>query len=89
MGIKQCHLQHLQVSREMPISQQYGEIPKHFLRRQHAEGASVTCLYTNAHSIGNKQEEYDTCKWLHSHWDHGYHDWPCLRVYGNTWLRAK
>lgn len=39
------------------------------LRRQHARGASVRCLYTNAHSIGNKHV-YDTCIWLHSHWDH-------------------
>ena len=45
--------------------------------------SSLKCLYTNAHSMGNKQEELKICVWLQGHdltaitetqWD-SLHDW--------------
>lgn len=54
--LKQGHLRHFHVSKEVPFG---GDHPhQHMLSGKSAcWGASLKCLYTNAHSIGNKHEE--------------------------------
>ena len=82
MGLKRGHLQHLHVSKEMPIRHHDGEIPQSLSRQPTCWGASLKCLNTTACSMGNKHEElvcvqlqgYDLVGITETRWD-GTHDW--------------
>jgi len=39
----------------------YGEISKTLFSKSTCWGASLKCLYTNAHSVGKKRDELQIC----------------------------
>ncbi|GAB0207775.1 macrophage immunometabolism regulator [Grus japonensis] len=54
-----------QVSRRAPEVRHKG-IPATPASKSASSGAQLKCLYANAHSMGNKQEELETCTRLHA-----------------------
>ena len=92
-GLKQGHLQHLHVSKEVPTRHHYGEIPKTLSRESTCRGASLKCPYANARSMGNKREEsemrvqlqgYDLVGITETWWD-GSRDWSvAMEGYGQA-----
>lgn len=53
-------LQHLQVNKETPTRQHYGETPQTCSKNIISWGAPLSFLYTNARGMGNKQRELET-----------------------------
>jgi len=54
----------LHESKEVPTGNHYGEIPKTPSGKSPCCGASLKCLYFNAHSVGNRHDELEICVWL-------------------------
>ena len=71
-----------QVSRRAPEEQHKG-IPATPASKSASLGAQLKCLYANAHSMGNKQEELEVCTRLQGYdligitetWWDGSYDW--------------
>ncbi|KAK4817029.1 hypothetical protein QYF61_026035 [Mycteria americana] len=55
-----------QVSRRAP-EEQHKRIPANPASKSASSGAQLKCLYVNAHSTGNKQEELEMCARLEGH----------------------
>ena len=66
-GLKQGHLQHLHMSKELPTKHRDGEIPQTPSGNSTCWRASLKCLHTNAHSTENKHEQLRICVQLQGH----------------------
>lgn len=59
--VKCHHFKHRHVKKELPAEQPYGESSHACSEESACLGVSLKCLYTNACSMGSKQEELEIC----------------------------
>ena len=85
--LKRGHQQHLCVSKEVPTSHHYGKKPNQTVSgKSTGWGASLKCIHTNAHGVGNKYEDLQVCVLLQCYdlvgimetWCDGSHDWSII-----------